>query len=98
MLTHQCEPCLKGKQMHAEIRKTTEIRADTVPWPCVLQCLWTHVHALTAGFLYFVTFTDRLRCVHVVGMKEKPEVERHLKAFITRAELETGLTVKVPEG
>jgi hypothetical protein len=96
MPTHKCEPCLKGKQTRAEIRKSTETRTDTVlgrAFSDVSGPLPTRSHA---GFSYFVTFIDDLsRCVHVVGLKEKSEVERHLKAFIARAELETGLTVKV---
>jgi hypothetical protein len=96
MPTHKCEPCLKGKQMHAEIHKSTKMHADTVlghAFSDVSGPLPTRSHA---GFLYFVTFIDDLsRHVHVVGLKEKSEVERHLKVFIACAELETGLTVKV---
>jgi transposase InsO family protein len=96
MPTHQCEPCLKGKQTRAEIRKSTETRADTVlgrVFSDVCGPLPTRSHA---GFSYFVTFIDDFsRRVHVVGLKEKSEVEHHLKAFITRVELETGFAVKV---
>jgi len=47
------------------------------------------------GYKYFVTFTDDKSCwVSVSPLKEKSEVGQHLKAFITRAELEMGLKVK----
>jgi hypothetical protein len=47
------------------------------------------------GYKYFVTFTDDKSCwVSISPLKEKSEVGQHLKAFITRAELEMGLKVK----
>lgn len=43
-----------------------------------------------------MTFTDdKSRKVVVEGLHLKSEVERHLKAFIARAEIETGQRVKV---
>jgi hypothetical protein len=47
------------------------------------------------GYKYFVTFTDNKLCwVSISPLKEKSKAGQHLKAFITRAELEMGLKVK----
>jgi len=47
------------------------------------------------GYKYFVTFTDNKSCwVGIAPLKEKSEVRHHLKVFIMRAKLETGLKVK----
>ena len=94
--TTPCEPCLKGKQTRAEIQKTTEMCADTV-----LGCVFSNVCGKLAtrshcGFEYFVTFTDdKSRKVFIAGLHQKSEVMRHLKAFIARAEVETGHCLKV---
>ena len=95
-LTSPCEPCLKGKQTRAEISKTTETRADTTlgrVFSDVCGKLATRSHR---GFEYFVTFTDdKSRKVFVAGLHQKSEVARHSKAFIARAELETGQRLKI---
>ena len=94
--TTPCEPCLKGKQTHTEIQKSTETRADTT-----LGCVFSNVCGKLPtrshqGFLYFVTWIDdKSRKVSITGMREKSEVPQHLKAFVTHAELETGQCVKV---
>jgi len=94
--TSPCEPCLKGKQTRAEIHKTTETRADIVlgrVFSDVCGKMSTRSHR---GFEYFVTFTDdKSRKVFVEGLHQKSDVERHLKAFIARAEVETGQRIKV---
>jgi hypothetical protein len=94
--TSPCEPCLKGKQTRTEIHKTTETRADIALghiFSDVCGKLPTRSHR---GFEYFVTFTDdKSRKVFVEGLHLKSDVERHLKAFIVRAELETGQHAKV---
>jgi hypothetical protein len=94
--TSPCEPCLKGKQTHNEILKSTEMRADTVLeriFSDVCSKLPTKSHE---GFEYFVTFTDDKSCnVSVARMKLKSEVVRYLKAFITRSEAQYGQRVRI---
>jgi hypothetical protein len=91
-----CEPCLKGKQMQSNIPKQAATRTDTVLERIhsdVCGPLPTQSHS---GFRYFATFTDdKSRKVSVVGMREKSDLARHLKAFVARAELETGQKVRI---
>ena len=89
-----CEPCVKGKQTRAEIRKTTETRADTV-----LGRIFTDVcgplHPNYNGYRYFVTWVDdKSRKVYINGLKAKSEVADCLKRFVARAEVETGQRVQ----
>jgi transposase InsO family protein len=95
-LSGTCEPCLKGKQTHMEVRKETDTRADSVlgrVFSDVCSKLPTRSHQ---GYLYFITWIDdKSRKVFVVGLKEKSDVAQHLKAFVSRAELETGERLKV---
>jgi hypothetical protein len=89
--TTPCEPCLQGKQTCNEIHKATEMHADVVlghVFSDVCGKMGTCSHR---SFEYFVTFTDdKSRKVFVVGLHKKSEVARHLKAFITCTEVETG--------
>src|SRR5713226_5475972 len=90
-----CEPCVKGKQPRADISKTTKDRASTV-----LGRIFSDVCKVSTlsyqGYGYFVTWIDdKSRNVRVSGLREKSEVTRHLKAFVARAELETGARVSV---
>jgi hypothetical protein len=93
--TQLCNPCLEGKQTHEVIHKTTSTRSKHM-----LGCIFTDVCGPLPtqshrGYKYFVTFTDNKSCwVSISPLKEKSEVGQHLKAFIMRAELETGLKVK----
>jgi hypothetical protein len=91
-----CEPCLKGKQTRSEIPKQSATRADTVLGRIhsdVCGPLPTQSHS---GFRYFATFIDdKSRKVSVVGMREKSDLARHLKAFVARVELETGQKVRI---
>ena len=95
-LSTPCEPCLKGKQTHAEIHKTTDTHANTVlgrVFSDVCGKLATRSHH---GFEYFMTITDdKSHKVFVTGLHQKSKVVRHLKVFIARAELETGQRLKV---
>jgi transposase InsO family protein len=95
-LSGTCEPCLKGKQTRMEVRKETDTRADSVLgriFSDVCGKLPTRSHQ---GYLYFVTWIDdKSRKVFVAGLKEKSDVAQHLKAFVSRAELETGERLKV---
>lgn len=91
-----CEPCLKGKQTRAEIKKSTETRSNNVlgrVFSDVCGKLPTRSHE---GFEYFVTFVDDMsRKVFVAGLRQKSDVAQHLKSFTTRAELETGERLRV---
>jgi hypothetical protein len=94
--TMPCEPCLKGKQTHAEIEKSTETRSDAVLgriFSDVCGKLPTRLHE---GFEYFVTFVDdMLRKVFIAGLQQKSDVAQHLKSFTARAELETRKCLQV---
>jgi len=91
-----CEPCVKGKQTRAEIRKETDTQADLVlgrVFSDVCTLFSTRSHQ---GFAYFVTWIDdKSRKVFVDAMKEKSKVARHLHAFVAQVELETGHKLKV---
>jgi hypothetical protein len=90
-----CNPCLEGKQTREVIHKSTPICSEHM-----LGCIFTDVCGPLPtqshrGYKYFVTFMDDKSCwVSISPLKEKSEVGQHLKVFITRAELETGLKVK----
>jgi hypothetical protein len=94
--TDPCEPCLEGKQTHDVICK--------VATTCTKHVL-SHVHTDVCGplpipshrgYRYFITFIDDSSCFASVSpLHEKSEVGKLLKAFISQAELETGLKVKV---
>jgi hypothetical protein len=91
-----CKPCLEGKQTRDVIRKVTTTRAEHV---------LGHVHTDVCGplpipshhgYCYFVTFIDdSSRFASVSPLREKSEVGKLLKAFISWAELETGSKVKI---
>jgi GAG-pre-integrase domain len=83
MLTSPCEPCLKGKQTCAEIRKTTDNRADAV-----LGCIYSNVCRKLPtrshqGYKYFLTWiNNKSHKVFVMGLCEKSDVFKHLKALM----------------
>jgi Reverse transcriptase (RNA-dependent DNA polymerase)/GAG-pre-integrase domain/Integrase core domain len=87
-----CEPCLKAKQTHKPIQKTTNTRADQVlgrVFSDVCGKISTRSHQ---GFEYFVTWIDdKSRKVSIHGLHQKSEVEEALKVFVLRAEVETGM-------
>ena len=93
--TQPCKPCLKGKQTHEVIHKTTSTRSKHVLghiFSDVCSPLPTQSHY---RYKYFVTFTNDKSCwVGITPLKEKSEIGQHLKVFITRAKLETGLKAK----
>jgi len=91
-----CEPCVKGKQTCAKIRKETETQADLILGRvfsdvCTLFSTCSH-----QGFTYFITSVDNKSWkVFVDAMKEKSEVARHLCTFIACVKLKTGHRLKV---
>jgi hypothetical protein len=91
-----CDPCLEGKQTHEPISKVTLTQADHVlshVYSDVCTPLPTASHH---GFRYFVTFIDNSSCFASISpLREKSEVGKMLKVFITWAKLETGQKVKV---
>jgi hypothetical protein len=93
--TQPCKPCLEGKQTREVIHKATSTHADLM-----LSCIFTNVCGPLPtlshqGYKYFVTFIDdKSRFASVYPLQEKSEVGKHLKAHITRAELEIGQKVK----
>jgi len=69
-----CEPCVKGKQPHANISKTTKHHASTV-----LGRIFSDVCKVSTlsyqGYGYFVTWIDDKSCnVCVSGLHKKSEV------------------------
>jgi hypothetical protein len=90
-----CESCLKGKQTCAEIQRSTELHATETlgrVFSDVCRKLPTCSHH---SFEYFVTWIDDVsHKVFVTGLREKSEVAKHLKTFVTRIELETGRRLK----
>ena len=89
-----CEPCIKGKQTRAEIQKTTDTRSNLILGRIFSDVCGRMPVKSHDGFEYFVTWVDdKSRKVFVTGLREKSEVPRHLKAFISWAEVETGLHV-----
>jgi transposase InsO family protein len=88
-----CKPCAKGKQTHADMSKASHNCAITV-----LSHVFSDICKVTTpsyqGYQYFVTWIDdKSRNVWVLGLHEKSEVTQHLKAFVAKAELETGTWV-----
>jgi len=90
------ELCVKGKQSHANIHKSTDSHFDTI-----LGCIFSDVCSQLPikshdRYEYFITWVeDKSQKVFVAGMQEKSEVTHHLKAFISRAEVETGQCVGI---
>jgi len=90
-----CKPCLEGKQTREVIRKITMTCAKHV-----LSCMHTNVCGRLPvhshrSYQYFITFiNDSSHFTSMYPLWEKSEVGKSLKAFILRAELETGLKVK----
>ena len=93
---HPCKPCLEGKQTREVICKEATSHTDHV-----LGCIFSDVCSLLPtlshkGFKYFVTFIDnRTRYVSISPLKKKSEVGKHLKAFVSRAEMDTRHKVKI---
>jgi len=91
-----CKQCIKGKQSHTDIHKSTDSRSDTV-----LSCIFLDVCGRLPtkshnGYEYFVTWVDnKSQKVFVAGMQEKSEVTHHFKAFISQAEVKTGQCVGI---
>jgi len=92
-LVMPCELCLKGKQTQAEIRKTTDTRADVV-LSHIFSDVCGRMSTSHKGFNYFITWIDdKSRKTFVDGIKLKSEVVGCLKTFVERAEIETGRCV-----
>jgi hypothetical protein len=95
-LTTPCKPCLQGKQTHAEIQKTTDNRTDAVLgqiYSNVCRKLPTKSHQ---GYEYFITWIDnKSHKVFIMGLHEKSNVFKHLKALVPQVELQTGEHVKL---
>jgi len=52
-----CEPCIKGKQTRAEIKKSTETRAD-ITLGCIFSDICGKIKESYEGYEYFVTWVD----------------------------------------
>jgi hypothetical protein len=90
-----CEPCIKVKQTQKPIHKTTDTRADSIlghVFSDVCRKMSTRSYQ---GFKYFVTWIDDNLCkAFVHGLRHKSDVEQALKAFVSRAEVKTGMPVQ----
>ena len=93
---HPCELCLEGKQTHKAICKEVTSHTDHT-----LGCIFSDVCSLLPtllyrGFKYFITFIDdKTHHISISPLKEESEVGKHLKAFVSKAELDTGCKVKI---
>jgi hypothetical protein len=92
-----CEPCLKGKQTLAEIKKSTETRAEVIlerVHSDICGKLSTRSHQ---GYEYFVTWMDdKSRKVFVAGLRKKDDTLEHLRAFVTLTHSAFGPTTIMP--
>ncbi|GBE88168.1 Retrovirus-related Pol polyprotein from transposon TNT 1-94 [Sparassis crispa] len=86
-----CKPCLHGKQTRQPIPKESDVEN-----PHILHRTYSDVCGpmqtqTRSGHRYFITFIDG-HTHHLVAnlMKKKDEVLSHFKAFVERAEVETG--------
>jgi hypothetical protein len=94
--TAPCRPCLKGKQTHTEIGKSTETRANTALGRVFSDVCGKTSTCLHKGYKYFATFVDDMsRKVYVAGLRRKSDVAQHLKSFVAQTELETGQRLRV---
>jgi hypothetical protein len=90
-----CEPCIKAKQAQKPIHKMTNTHTDSVLGRifsnvCGKMSTWSY-----QGFKYFVTWVDNNLCkVFVHGLRQKSDVEQALKAFVSHAEVKTGMPVQ----
>ena len=74
-LSTSCKPCLKGKQTHAEIHKSTDMHTNTVLGHVFLDVCGKLATCSHRGFEYFMTITDdKSRKVFVAGLNQKSEV------------------------
>jgi len=91
-----CEPCLEGKQTCKVICKITMTRAEHMLGRMhtdICGPLPVHLHR---GYRYFITFiNDSSRFASVSPLREKSEVGKLLKTFISQVELETSQKVKI---
>jgi len=89
-----CEPCIKGKQTHAEIHKSTETCSNVVLGRIFSDVCGRMPTKSYNGYKYFVTWVDdKSHKVFIAGIHEKSKVTQHLKAFIFQAEVEIGQNV-----
>jgi len=93
---HPCEPCLEGKQTREVICKEAASRADHA-LSRVFSDMCGPLPTLShKGFKYFITFVnDKTHYVSISPLKEKSEVGKHLKVFVSKAELDTGRKIKI---
>ena len=91
-----CDGCLMGKQCRESFPKRSENRAKDV-----LEIIHSDVcgpmeNVSIGGSRYFLTFTDDFsRYTFVYILKNKSEVVKYFKEFVTMAEKQTGKCVKV---
>lgn len=95
-ITMPCEPCLKGKQTHAEIQHSTETRTTSVLGQVFSDICGKMSTCSHGGYEYFVAWTDdAFHKVHISCLHAKLDVLQKLKDFVSWIELETGQCVKI---
>jgi hypothetical protein len=82
-VTTICEPCLAGKQSHADITKSTNTRATEVLGRVFSDICGKLPTQSREGYEYFATFTDdKSRKVYVAGLHLKSDLLKHLQIFV----------------
>ncbi|GBE86218.1 Retrovirus-related Pol polyprotein from transposon TNT 1-94 [Sparassis crispa] len=86
-----CKPCLHGKQTRQPIPKESDVENPRVLHRTYSDVCGPMQTQMWSGHRYFITFIDR-HTHHLVAnlMKTKDEALSHFKAFVERAEVETG--------
>jgi len=88
--TGPCEPCLKGKQMHTDIRKVADECLEVVLGR-IFSDLCEQPTRSHHGYHHFAMFIDnKSQNVWVARLCKKSEVLHQLKVFIAHAEVKTG--------
>lgn len=86
-----CAPCLEGKQSRSPITKESTVENPRVLWRTFSDVCGPMDTAARTGHTSFVTHIDAKSHRGMVTLtKRKGEAEHHTKAYIERAEAETG--------
>ncbi|GBE88792.1 Retrovirus-related Pol polyprotein from transposon TNT 1-94 [Sparassis crispa] len=86
-----CKPCLHGKQTRQPILKESDVKNPRILHRTYSDVCGPMQTQTQSGHHYFITFIDG-HTHHLVAnlMKTKDEALSHFKAFVERAEVETG--------
>ena len=89
--SHACKPCLEGKQARAPITKESTVENPRILWRTYSDVCGPMDTVARGGYTSFVSFIDAKAHHRVIRLtKRKGEAEHYTKAYIERAEAETG--------